>query len=574
MEASSSGILSTLILSLVAAFAGGLAARVIKLPPLLGYLLAGIAIGPFTPGFVADQSVASELAEIGVALLLFNIGLHFSLKELIAVRKIAVFGALAQMAVSCMLGFFVARQFLDCSVAASLMTGLSFSVASTAVSTRLLEERHQISTYAGRIALGWLVVQDIVVIVAMVLFPSLVNSEQLSYAQLAAAMAKTFLQVAGFAAVILFVVRRYLPQLLSFVARVGSRELFTLAVIVMALGIAYGSSHIFGVSLALGAFFAGVVIGETDLNHHAAAEALSMQQVFTILFFVSAGMLFDPSSVMHMPIGIITAWIAIVLGIGVVTFAILLASRVPSEGAAIVSGAFAQVGEFSFVLSQLGYKWGILSQNDRDLILAVALTSIVLNPLVLFVFPKLARWVSGTKIVMRWRKDGEAHFPVKQPLSGHVILIGHGRVGQMVAEALTAHNITYITIESDRRLMEKLRKQGLPVIFGDATRDQVLSVAYPETASLVIITIPHGGHVRRIISHVKKVNPTAEVIVRVHEDTEARHMSRLGIGLAVMGEREIALGLSAFALQHYGVESQVVLETMSAMRQKSQMQHA
>jgi len=570
MVSSSNGILSTLIISLVAAFAGGLFVRVVRFPPLLGYLAAGAMIGPFTPGIEANQTVASELAEVGVALLLFNIGLHFSLKDLAVVRRIAVFGALIQMAVSCSLGFLVAWQLLGFDITASFLMGLSFSVASTAISTRLLEEKHQFSTYAGRIALGWLVVQDIAVIVAMVIVPFLVNSKGLVFGELARSMGETLLQVAGFAVVILFGVRKVIPQLLSYVARVGSRELFTLAVIVIALGIAYGSSVLFGVSLALGAFFAGVVIGETDLNHHAAAESLSMQQVFTILFFVSVGMLFDPSSILRMPFGILASWGVIVIGIGVMTSVLLVFARVRPEAAAVVGGAFSQIGEFSFILSQVGYKWGILNQDNRDLILAVALMSIIGNPAVMYVFTKFGRWVSGTKTVMRWLKEGETHHFPGPPLAGHVILIGHGRVGHMISDALRAHDIAYVTIESDRRLMERLLKLGLPVIFGDATREQVLAAAHPETARLVIITLPQAGQVRRVISLLKqRLNPDVEVIVRVHEDAEAKHMTKLGIGLSVMGEREIALGLSGYALQYYGVESHEVLETLSHLRQQA-----
>jgi len=449
------------------------------------------------------------------------------------------------------------------------MLGLSFSIASTAVSTRLLEERHQLSTFAGRVAMGWLVVQDIAVILAMVLFPAFVNTEDPIAKSLAAALGQTLLQATGFAVVILFGVRKFIPKMLGYVARVGSKELFTLAVIVVALGIAYGSSLIFGVSLALGAFFAGVVIGESDLNHHAASEALSMQQVFTILFFVSIGMLFDPRSIIRMPLEIVASWAIIVLGLGMMTFFVLLALRVTPEAAALVAGAFTQVGEFSFVLSQLGYKWGVLAQTERDLILAVALISIVLNPFVMKAFPKLARRIGETKMMMRWRKDGETHLPnATQPFVGHVILVGHGRVGKMVSGALKAHDISYITIEYDRIVMESLRRLNEPVIFGDAVREAVLKAASPETAQMIIITIPAGTQARRIIMLARHLNPALEIIVRVHEDSEIRHMTDLGVGLAVMGEREIALGLSAYALQHYGVESHGVLETLGQMRQQ------
>ena len=568
MEFHATGLLPTLVISLVAAFAGGLAVRIVNLPPMLGYLLAGIMLGPSMPGFVADQAMASDLAEIGVALLLFNVGLHFSLKDLLAVRRIALLGAFFQMTISCALGFFLARYLFGSSFAASSVIGLSFSVASTAISSRLLEEKRQFSTLAGRIAVGWLVAQDIVAILAMVVFPAFIGKEDRTLGPLLLTLGQTVLQVAGFAVVMLFGARKYIPKLLEYVARVGSRELFTLAVIVIALGIAYGSAEIFGVSIALGAFFAGVVIGESDLNIHAAAEALSMQQIFAILFFVSIGMLFDPGSIVRMPAEIIAALILIVLGMGLVTFLILIAMRVPPQAAALVGGVFAQAGELSFILSQMGFKWGVLTQNDRDLMLAAALVSIILNPLVTRGFAKLGFWIGGTKSMARWQRLGEIAIPeILQPLKGHVILVGHGRVGQKVTDALKKNNIPYVIIESDRRLMEKLHRAGMPVIFGDASRELVLMAANPETAKMLIITTPHSAQVRQITTVAKKRNPQIEVIVRVHEETEAKHMAKLGVGLSVMGEREIALGLSAHALQYYGIEPNTVLETLKALRQ-------
>jgi len=569
MELDASGLLSTFVISLVAAFAGGLAARTVKLPPLLGYLIAGIVIGPFMPGFVSNQAVVSDLADVGVALLLFNIGLHFSIKDLVAVQKIALAGASVQILITSAFGFLVAWQFFGCPVTSATMIGLSFAIASTAVSTRLLEERHQITSYAGRIALGWLVVQDLAVVIALVVFPAIVKSKDVSLEHFGMVMGQTLLQIAGFAVVIFFGVRKLIPRMLSYVARVGSRELFTLAVIVIALGFAYGSSMLFGVSLALGAFFAGVVIGESDLNHHAAAEALSMQQVFTILFFVSVGMLFDPQSIVRIPLEILISWIVVVIGMGAVTFFLLLFMRVPSETASLVGGSFGQIGEFSFVLSQLGFNWGILNSNGRDLILAVAIVSIILNPLVMFVFPRLGRWFGETEFFRRWRKDGELHLPDgQQPFSGHVIVVGHGRVGGIVSENLKTHGIPYITIESDRRIMESLRQDNEPVIFGDATREAVLAAAHPETARLLIATIPAASQVRRIVMHARRLNPSIEISVRVHADSEARHMVHLGVGLAVMGEREIAIGMTAYALQFFDIEPQAILDTLSQMRQQ------
>lgn len=574
MELHTNGLLPTFVMSLVAAFAGGLAARAVGLPPLLGYILAGIALGPFSPGFVADQNVVSELAEVGVALMLFNIGLHFSLKDLIAVRKIAVTGAVLQIVISCTLGTVAALALLQCSFAAALIIGLCFSIASTAVSTRLLAERRQLSTLTGHIALGWLVVQDIAIILAMVVLPVLVKTENPDIASLAPVLGKTLLQVTGFVVVVLFGGRKFIPRMLGYVARSGSRELFTLAVIVIALGIAYGASMVFGVSLALGAFFAGVVIGESDLNHHAAAEALSMQQIFTILFFVSVGMLFDPQSVVRMPWEIATFW-AVVFSMGLVTFCILLTLRVPASAAALVGGAFTQIGEFSFVFSQLGYQWGVLSLHNRDLILVVAITSIVLNPIAIRAFPALGAWLDRTQWMMRRKKIVDAFMPHEtSAIADHVILIGHGRVGRTVAGALRAHDIPHVTIETDRRLMEGLRDKGARIIYGDATHESVLMAAHLATARLVIVAVPDGELVRRIVMLIKRLAPTLEIIVRVHEDAEYHNMGKLGVGLAVMGEREIALGLSAHALQFYGVESGTVLETLTRLRQHALKEHA
>lgn len=567
MEHHSSYLVSTLVVSLVAAFAGGLAARSLKLPPLLGYIFAGVLVGPFTPGFVADQAVASELAEVGVALLLFNIGLHFSVRDLLVVRRIAILGAITQIVISWSLGWILASFVLGSKPEAAIVIGLSIAIASTAISTRVLEERRQLSTVAGRVALGWLIVQDIVVIVALVLLPVLSGREDPNAANIFTKLGQTLLQVTGFALVMLFGGRKVIPYVLGYVARIGSRELFTLAVIVIALGIAYGSSIIFGVSLALGAFFAGIVIGESDLNHHASAEALSMQQIFTILFFVSVGMLFDPRGIVQMPKEIMAFWFAIVFGMGFVTFVLLLLLRIPPEGAAMVGGAFSQIGEFSFVLCELGRGWGLLSKRENDLMLAVALASIVLNPIIMFLFRHIGEWAGSSHLVSRLRRDGEIHMPeTAQPLIGHVIIVGHGRVGRTVARALETHGISYISIESNRRLMEKLRQQNKPVIFGDAGREAVLKAAHPETARLIVLTLPDGPQARRIAGLVKKLNPALEIIVRVHDDTDAQHMEKLGIGLAVMGEREIALGLSAYALQHYGVDSQEAMETLSRLR--------
>ncbi len=568
MPAEHLGLLSTLVVSLVAAFTGGLAVRTIKLPPLLGYILAGVMIGPFTPGFIANQAVASELAEIGVALLLFNIGLHFSFKELLSIRKIALPGALIQVILTTAGGAVLANQVMSLSVGASLVIGLSLAIASTAVATRILEEHKQTAALAGRVALGWLVVQDVIVIIALVLLPVLGDEANVDTQTFLKSLGKTLLQVTGFAAVMIVAGRRFIPALLRYVARIGSRELFTLAVIVVALGIAYGSSVLFGVSLAMGAFFAGVVIGESDLNHHAASEAISMQQIFTILFFVSVGMLFDPRIIMEMPLEIAALLATVILGTGLLTFVLLVYMDVPLRTAGLVGGAFAQIGEFSFVLSEIGFKDGLFGGQERDLIMAVAFLSILINPLLLAVALRIARWADETPLLAHWRNHRiEKNMPEAHLLNNHVILVGHGRVGSVVANALREQNVTYVIIESDRSLAEKLRHDGHHVIYGDATREAVCAAAEPQQAKLMIIAVQDGYYAKQIIRQVYKLSPKIDIVVRTHSDKEARALNKLGVGFAVMGEREIGFGMASYALFRLDLSPEHALETIAKLRE-------
>lgn len=549
------GFLSTFVIGLVAAFAGGLAARSLKLPPLLGYLLAGVVIGFFKPSLMANQAMANELAEVGVALLLFNIGLHFSFKDLFMVRRIVIPGAIIQVLVTAFVGAMGAYWIIHTSIGASIVIGLSLAIASTAVSTRVLDERQQLTTLVGRIALGWLVVQDVIVIIGLVLFPVLGSMTEMQPSSIVVTLGKTLLQVAGFVAVMVVGGRRAIPWLLGYVARVGSRELFTLCVIVVALGIAYGSALIFGVSLALGAFFAGVVIGESDLHHHAASEAVSMQQVFTILFFVSVGMLFDPRSVMSLSLEIVTFLGIIIFGTGFLTFCLLVAMRIPLQAAALVGATFAQIGEFSFVLSELGHKNGFYGAGERDLIVAVALLSIMINPLILSLSLRLARWSVGQPWVIKWQsRRTEISLPEVEGLRDHTILIGHGRVGRIVASALSENGLRYIAIESDRALTERLRLEGKQVIYGDASREAVLAAARPEYAKIIIVAVPDPYLAKQIVKVARKNYPTIPIVVRTHSDEEARAMTKLGVGFAVMGEREIAFGLIYYVLQTLGFE--------------------
>jgi CPA2 family monovalent cation:H+ antiporter-2 len=455
------------------------------------------------------------------------------------------------------------------SWAASSVIGLSLAIASTAVVTRILEEHKQSASLAGHVALGWLVVQDIIVIIALVLMPVLGKAEDLNAHHLLNALGRTLLQIAGFAAVMIVVGRRFIPATLRYVARIGSRELFTLAVIVMALGIAYGSAEIFGVSLAMGAFFAGVVIGESDLNHHAASEAVSMQQVFTILFFVSVGMLFDPTIIMHMPLEIGFLLATVILGTGLLTFALLIYMGMPLRAAGLVGGAFAQIGEFSFVLSEIGFKNGIYGAGERDLIMAVAFVSILINPLILTLGIRTVNWATKTPFLAKWRDHRvEKTLPDEVMLQNHVILIGHGRVGSIITAALKAQGATYIIIESDRTRVDKLRREGHNVIFGDASRETVLSAAEPSRAKMAIITVREMNDSRQIVRQALKQNPEIDIVVRTHSDKDARSMNKLGVGFAVMGEREIGFGMATYALYKLELSSEHAKDAISHLREE------
>ena len=568
MEIQGNGLLSTLVVSLAFAFAGGVTARLLRLPPLVGYLVAGMAVGPFTPGFVADQKIATEFAEIGVALLLFGVGLHFSPMDLWRVRRIVIPGALAQIAATAALGGAVGLWILALPPIGAVIVGLATAIASTAVATRSLAERGGLDTPSGRIALGWLVVQDVVVILILVMVPMVARHDPRGASGWFGAVGRAVLQIAGFVAVMSLVGRRAIPWLLGQVARIGSRELFTLAVIVAALGIATASTALFGVSLALGAFVAGVVLGESDLNHHAAAEALPIQQVFTVLFFVSVGMLIDPVSLVTMLPQIAALLVPVLIGMGLVTLLLLLGLRCSVETAAVVGAAFAQIGEFSFILTELAVGDGLLDASARNIVLATALVAIVFNPLMFRVTATIAPRIASWPPLRRWREAAEPERdPEPTPLDGHAIVIGHGRVGQIVTDALRRHGLDHVVIENDRAGAERIRAEGRRVIYGDATREGVLAAASPQTARLLVVALPDAFHTRHVITLARRLNPAIETVVRTHSDSEAAHLDIVaGVGLVVMGEREIALGMTAFALENLGITADEVRRTIDGMR--------
>jgi CPA2 family monovalent cation:H+ antiporter-2 len=545
---------TTLITTIAAAFVLasvlGFVMTKLRLPPLVGYLLAGVLIGPYTPGFVADMKLASQLAEIGVILLMFGVGLHFSVRDLMAVRRIAVPGALGQIAVATAIGAAIAYLW-GWTLGAGLVFGLSLSVASTVVLLRALEERNAVHTPEGRIAIGWLIVEDLAMVLALVLLPALAQQPGAEAGanggfdgELLVALGVTLGKVALFVALALLFGKRWAPWLLMQVTRADSRELFTLAVLASALGIAYGSAALFDVSFALGAFFAGVILSESHLSQRAGEDSLPLKDAFAVLFFVSVGMLFDPLIVVREPLAVLAVLLVIVVGKSLAAFLIVLAFRYPAHTALTVSASLAQIGEFSFILAGLGMSLGLLSEEARDLILAGALLSIALNPLAFACIPALERLL---------RIHAPSPRVALPPMSGHAVVVGHGRVGGAVTPLLAREGLSYIVIERDRALVEPLTARKIPAICGDATTPGVLKAASLANARLLIVAQPDGFQARRILELARELNPRIDTVVRTHSETEVAHLTDSGVGLVVMGELELARRMSEYALRSFGV---------------------
>jgi CPA2 family monovalent cation:H+ antiporter-2 len=551
-------LITTLVVGIVLAFALGMAAHRLRASPLVGYLLAGVLVGPFTPGFVADQSIASELADIGVILLLFAVGLHFSPRDLLAVRTVALPGALAETALLTSLGTALAWGF-GWGLGAGFVFGLSLSVASTVVLTRALQERRILGTDRGRTAVGWLVVEDIVVVLALVLLPAAAGAlagdggaAAPSAGALAAALGLTLAKVAAFVVLMLVVGRRVIPWVLHWVAHTGSRELFRLAVLAIALGVAYGSAELFGVSFALGAFFAGMILAESELSHQAAQETLPLRDAFAVLFFVSVGMLFDPSIVVREPGPLVATVLIVVLGNALAAFTIVSVFRYPLLTALTSAASLSQIGEFSFILAGLGVGLNLLPETGRDLVLAGAILSILLNPLLFFMLDRVR-----PRLEARERRLGPEAAPAPQPvewqvtaLRDHAILVGHGRVGSLVAGALQAKGQPYLVIEERQDVVERLRAAGVEAVLGNAGEPGLLESVNLKGAKWFISAIPNPFENGNLIEQARAANPDLKIIARAHSDAEIEHIRRLGASLVVTGEQEIARAMSEYIMQH------------------------
>jgi CPA2 family monovalent cation:H+ antiporter-2 len=531
-------LIGTIVAGLVIAFAMGALAHRIKVSPIAGYLLAGVIVGPFTPGYVADTGLAMQLAEIGVILLMFGVGLHFSLRDLLSVRKIAVPGAVVQIAVATAMGTGLGL-WLGWTLLAGIFFGLALSVASTVVLLRALEARNILETERGRIAVGWLIVEDLVMILALVLLPAIAAidaADSTAAGSVVWALASTVFKVAGFIALMLIVGRRVIPWLLHWVVHTGSRELFRLAVLAIALGVAAGAAYVFDVSFALGAFFAGMILGETQLSRRAAEETLPLRDAFAVLFFVAVGMLFDPAVLVERPLPLIATVFIIVVGKSVAAFAIVRAFGHPTHTALAVSASLAQIGEFSFILAGLGTSLGVLPAEGRDLILAGAILSILANPVI---FSLVAGRGQSAKT------EAEAQYKAEEEdkqrrREEHVILVGYGRVGRMIAAELAKRGRAIVIVEDQADVASRAQEDGFQVVRGNATQEATLQTAGIEHAANMLIAIPEGFEGGVVAERARALSSELPIIARAHSEAEVEFLSRLGANHVVMGERETA----------------------------------
>ncbi|MCC6075783.1 YbaL family putative K(+) efflux transporter [Pseudomonas sp. GCM10022188] len=541
----------------------GFLAEKLKLPALVGYLLAGILIGPATPGFTADVGLASQLSEIGVMLLMFGVGLHFSLDDLLAVKKIALPGALVQMTVATLLGMAVAYGW-DWSLGASLVFGLSLSCASTVVLLKALEARGLLESMNGRIAVGWLVVEDLATVLVLVLLPPLAGvlggkaaATDTVEVPLWLTIGETLLQVGAFIAVMLVAGRRVLPWLLFQVARTGSRELFTLAVVAIAIGIAYGAAVLFNVSFALGAFFAGMVMRESDLSHRAAEESLPLRDAFAVLFFVSVGMLFDPKVLVEEPLHVLAVVAIIVFGKTLAAAVLVLLLRYPLNTALTVGASLAQIGEFSFILAGLGLSLGLLPEEGLSLVLAGALISIALNPFLFSAIQPLRALALRRSALARElesREDSLAVLPTSTEqhyLAGQVVVVGYGRVGRRVTGALAERQIPFVVVEQNREHVEQLRRQGIAAVSGDSADPGTLIQAHIADAAMLVIATSHPRNVQRMVEIARALNPPIEIVIRSGSAEAVDVFRRDQLGAVFFDEEELARGMQEHVLAKF-----------------------
>ena len=538
-------LISTIVIALALAWAFAAVANRLKLPPIVGYQLAGIAIGPFTPGFVADQNIASELAEIGVILLMFGVGLHFSLADLLSVKAIAIPGAFAQIACATLLGMGLGL-WLGWSIEGALVFGLALSVASTVVLLRALQERRLVETERGRIAVGWLIVEDLAMVLTLVLLPALSGALEgnagAAPLDIAVALGTTVAKIAAFVGIMLIVGKRLIPGILHYMAHTGSRELFRLSVLVVALGAAYAAAELFGVSFALGAFFAGMILSESALSQQAAQETLPLRDAFAVLFFVSVGMLFDPTILVREPIPVLVTVLIIVLGKSLAAFAIVRGFGYSTPTALTISASLAQIGEFSFILAGLGVSLALLPEQGRDLILAGAIISILLNPLLFAALDHVVERREQRRVeVAEITETDTAREPIRPTrLANHIVLVGHGRVGSAISAALRTKGVPLFVIEYNEDAVAALKTTGVETLSGNAADPELIATANLGGARCLLVAIPNAFEGGQVVQQARAINPKLLIVARAHSEAEIEHLKKHGADLVVMGEHEIA----------------------------------
>jgi len=557
------------------AFIFGLIANRLRLPLLVGYLAAGLVVGPFTPGFVADQGLATQLSEIGVSLLMFGVGLHFSIRDLLSVKNIAIPGALAQIGMATLLGLLVTRLW-GWSLTAGIVFGLCLSVASTVVLLRALADRGELETINGRIAVGWLIVEDLITVIALVAMPVVAEALQAgpeSRGTVVTTLAMTFLKVACFVGLMLIVGKRLIPRVLGRVARSGSKELFTVGVLAIALGVAFGSAALFGVSPALGAFFAGVILSESDLAYQAGAETRPVQDAFTVLFFVAIGMLFDPSVLLSHPWHLLAGLSIVMVGKSLAALVIVMLFKFPVATALLISASLAQIGEFSFVLVAMGIQLKLMPPEALSIVVATAVLSIGLNPAVFQSLEPIKQFAQKNPRfakMMRTRNRRAARLIDIDPdeLQDHVVLVGFGGVGQTIAKALVAEHISFSVIEQDPTTYEVASKRGCQSVFGDASRDEILKHAGVKNAKMLVLALPANAATREIIRAARALNPRILVSVRTHDTDEAIAVNRIGVDRVVSAELELALELAHHVIESYDRSPERVDGTIDEVRKQ------
>ncbi|MCG9012646.1 YbaL family putative K(+) efflux transporter, partial [Laribacter hongkongensis] len=539
-------LISTIAAGFGLALVFGFLAERFRIPALVGYLFAGIVIAPTTPGFVGDVHLAAQLSEIGVMLLMFGVGLHFSLDDLLSVKRIAIPGAVVQMGVATVLGALLASWW-GWSLGAALVFGVSLSCASTVVLLKALEARGILASMNGRIAVGWLVMEDLATVLVLVLLPPLAGL--LGGGEAAApggslwwTIGKTLLQVSLFIGLMLLVGRRILPWLIWQVARTGSRELFTLSVITAAIGIAYGAAELFGVSFALGAFFAGMVLRESRLSHRAASESLPLRDAFAVLFFVAVGMLFEPSILIKMPLHVLGVVAIIILCKSLAAAVLVVAFRYPLRTALTISASLAQIGEFSFILAGLGLSLGLLPPEGQSLIVAGALISIALNPVVFASVPPLSRWLLARSALARRldaRPDPYAELPHDTEhhyLQGQVVLVGYGRIGEALAASMLARQIPFVVVEQNRERVDQLRERGIKAVCGDAAEPDVLVQAHIMHAAMLVVASDNPAAVPAMVDTALTLNPDIDLLLQAASEADWQELQQQCNATVIFGE--------------------------------------